>query len=93
LHDWFFEHQAELRDDNIARMVDSIVGARADIDPQAYRKCLSVHGGDQQLAADRVFAERHSLRATPTIFVNGVRWDGVLRPEELRALVDLIAPR
>ncbi|MEX1362023.1 MAG: thioredoxin domain-containing protein [Nannocystaceae bacterium] len=60
------------------------VGADADVLAQ----CLESERPDQQLEADAAKAEEYGVRALPTCFIGGQRFEGLQKEEVLRAAID-----
>lgn len=87
LHDALFAAQEKVTKDSLERFVKGILGRRADIDLRLYGTCVAEHQVSRQIDQDISFAMGHGVQGTPTLFVNGVRHDGVATMEEIRKLV------
>ena len=86
MHDLLFEHQRALKYDNLARYADE-AGAEGDVvlndlDEARYRELVreSFMGG-----------ARSGVSGTPTLFIDGVRYDGPRDEETLVAVLTRLA--
>lgn len=82
MHDWLLTHQDTLDRDGLLRAAEAI---GLDVDRFAYELDEHVHAPrvDEDLAS----AERSHATATPTFFVDGVRYDG---PWDQESLLDAV---
>jgi protein-disulfide isomerase len=71
MHDLLYEHQDDLHDEALLRYSRS-VGADAD----EVAAVLARGGTRERVQADLLGALRSGANATPTFFVNGLRYDG-----------------
>jgi protein-disulfide isomerase len=93
-HDALFARQAEwasLTAQTAASTFESIAGG-IGLDVARWRSDAISHAVIDAVAADRREAERLQLSGTPTIFIGGVRYDGRLDQNALRAAVLAATP-
>jgi protein-disulfide isomerase len=91
LHDELFREQANLNPGALHNFVQRILAKRTDVDLHSYKKCVASHEAAEDVDRDLAFAQEHKIQATPTVFVNGVRRDGVMRPVEIRRLAESLS--
>lgn len=81
-HDLLYEHQSALRDADLLGY-----GARLGLDAAAVRAAFD-GGFDARIRQDFIGGVRSGVNGTPTLFVNGQRYDG---PRDLASLEALVA--
>jgi protein-disulfide isomerase len=86
-HDRLLEAQPERRNGGFAKERLKLYGAELRLEAAAFDACV-----DSGRYADRVKAEtemgrRKGVSKTPTLFVNGLKLEGVPEPEALDALI------
>jgi protein-disulfide isomerase len=62
------------------------------LDLSRYDSCMDSRRAQPQVDADYAEGERLGVNATPTFFVNGRMWPTVLGYDQIRAIVDSLAP-
>lgn len=62
------------------------------LDLSRYESCMDTRRAQPQVDADYAEGERLGVNSTPTFFVNGRMWPGVLVYDAIRAIVDSLAP-
>jgi len=62
------------------------------LDLSRYDSCMETRRAQPQVDADHAEGERLGVNATPTFFVNGRKWPDVLDYDQIRAIVDSLAP-
>lgn len=77
LHDYLFANQVKLSIENLDMRVLEFLNARSDIDEKGYLDCLGKHRMSKEIEEDIIFAREHHIEGTPTLFVNGVRKEGL----------------
>jgi protein-disulfide isomerase len=87
VHDQLFKNQIKIKPSNLARIVESAIANRIDVNLNRYRNCVVRREADERVSRDIAFAEDHGLSGTPTLIINGVRKDGIAQMDEFRALV------
>jgi protein-disulfide isomerase len=78
MHDMLYEHQRAL---DPAHLQDYMRKLALDVD--ALKAALQSGAPDKKVAADFRNGVRSGVNGTPTFFINGVRFDGDWRDEEL----------
>jgi len=88
MHDLLFEHQDELEDENLIAYA-----ATLGIDPQWAATALERETFRERVREDVASGGRSGVNGTPTFYINGVRYDGLLHPTALlEALVAAATP-
>jgi protein-disulfide isomerase len=87
LHDSLYRDQPEVTEENLNTRIEAIIAKRLDIDVKAYAACVGNRDTAGIVDRDIGFAKEHNITGTPTLFINGLRQDGVATVEELRVLV------
>ena len=83
MHDRLFEHQQTLDD---ARLLEDATATGVDVDQ--FREDFAQHRGRDRIQDDLKSAVRSDVHGTPTFFINGQRYQGRGRADELyRALL------
>jgi protein-disulfide isomerase len=85
LHDAFYQKQNEITPDNVEQFVRNKVG-NSGVDIKGLDACVGEHRSTQQVEADVAVAMKYGLRATPAMFINDVRRQGVVQAEEIRSI-------
>lgn len=62
------------------------------LDLPRYESCMETRRAQPQVDAEYAEGERLGVNATPTFFVNGRMWPTVLDYDQIRAIVDSLAP-
>lgn len=79
---WPYAHALYEADDfSVASLVSLAKKNRLDAGKLA--KCIVSRKPDQAIMADRAEAERFKARGTPVLFINGIRNEGYMNPEQL----------
>jgi len=88
MHDMLFENQEELDDDNLGRLASKL-------GMDAKRLLSEIVGGKHlpRLREDFQAGLRAGVNGTPTLFVNGVFYDGPPAVEALLAAFEKVSPR
>ena len=87
LHDYFFEHQKELKPDTLTQSVLEYAGGLSGFNAQTLRTCLEQKGASAAVERDVALGKEIGVTGTPTMFVNGERLSGY-RAEQLRAMIE-----
>jgi protein-disulfide isomerase len=93
VHDVLFEQQEKLTNENLANVVKTFLIKRRDVDVGLYEKCVLTRQTAQRIDQDLAFAMKYNIHATPTMFINGIRMDGVAYAETIRALARLASSK
>ena len=89
VHDFLFSHQAEITSDNHNEKVMSVL--RGSVDIEQHQQCLTEHKGTQQIDKDIAVARNHRIDATPTVFINRERWEGLIDFTEIHTFIQQYA--
>jgi protein-disulfide isomerase len=88
MHDSLFEHQNALEDENLIAYATTL-----GIDPQWATAALEQGLFRERVREDVASGGRSGVNGTPTFYVNGGRYDGLLHPDALLdALVSAATP-
>ena len=87
LHDYFFEHQKDLKPETLrANLIEYAAGIHG-IDPARLNACIEQKAAAAEVDRDLALGASVGVTGTPTMFVNGERVTGY-RQEEIRAAVE-----
>jgi len=88
MHDFLFEHQDTLEDENLIAFAASL-----GIDPGWAARALAQGLFRERVREDFASGVKSGVNGTPTFFINGARYDGLLHPTSLvEALVSAATP-
>jgi len=65
---------------------------RLRLDLSGYDSCMETRRAQPQVDADYAEGERLGVNETPTFFVNGRMWPNILGYDQIKAIVDSLAP-
>ncbi|MCA2183129.1 Na+/H+ antiporter NhaA [Nonomuraea glycinis] len=83
MHDILFDNQRFLTDEDLGRYADQL-----DVDPWS-----EIHRHQTRVGRDEASGRASGVRGTPTLFINGVRYQGGLDLESISKAVDEARPR
>jgi protein-disulfide isomerase len=84
MHDLLFEHQQALEDKHLAQYA-----AEIGLDAQRFSQDMGDHTYLERVQQDLEGGVRSGVRGTPTFFINGQRYEGRARADDLyRALLE-----
>ncbi|HEX5004464.1 MAG TPA: thioredoxin domain-containing protein, partial [Gemmatimonadales bacterium] len=86
MHDLIFEHQRALDDASLARYA-----AEAGVDPAGVLQDLQEERYAAQVRTSFIGGVRSGVNGTPTLFIDGIRYDGPRDEETLVAALELVA--
>jgi protein-disulfide isomerase len=86
-HDRLFVHQKEMDSANFDDKAAAFLADAPQVDLKQFKDCLASQGGESLLEKDEAMARLYHVNATPTLFVNGVRKQGFVWVEDLRAAI------
>jgi protein-disulfide isomerase len=90
-HDYFFEHQKELKPDTLTQSVLEYAAGLSGFNAQTLSTCLEQKGASAAVERDVALGKEIGVTGTPTMFVNGERLSGY-RAEQLRAMIERAGP-
>jgi protein-disulfide isomerase len=86
MHDWLFHHQDALADADLAAHA-----AALGLQQVQFERDLAGHAFAARVEGDVEMGRRQGVRGTPTVFVNGARYEGRIDPVGLRRFVATLA--
>jgi protein-disulfide isomerase len=93
LHNSLFRQQDTITLDNLDDIASRSLRGRSDLNIETLDRCIAGRKSSPEVEEDMRFAETHRIRATPTLFVNDIRRDGLIRTEDLRELVRAVSAK
>lgn len=87
LHDYLFANQQTLSKDNIHDQAVAFVESNTDIDKAQFESCVDRDMAAGPVAQDVDMGQKNGVRATPTIFINGTRYEGAKDAAQLSSLI------
>lgn len=94
VHDFLFQHQSELTVNNIGPELRSYVQSANTIDATKFSECVRKDGAAKLVDSDLALARENEVNSTPTLFVNGLRINGIASSEQLQTLIrELASPK
>jgi formate-nitrite transporter family protein len=90
MHDRLFQRQHALEPDDLRRHARKL-----ELDVVRWERVMALPSTEQRVLADLTGGRRSGVRGTPTLFINGVRYDGPIEREALIAALAraAVAPR
>jgi protein-disulfide isomerase len=82
-HDFFFQNQQAITLDTIKTKAAAFAASRSDLDQSQFSVCVERELSLGPVAQDQQLGERLGIRGTPSLFVNGVRFDGLRTADEM----------
>jgi predicted DsbA family dithiol-disulfide isomerase len=58
------------------------------LDKEKFRECVDEHQSVERVEKDLELGRLNGVHVTPTIFVNGIRYEGDKNAEQLRAILE-----
>ncbi|MGH9772507.1 MAG: thioredoxin domain-containing protein [Candidatus Acidiferrales bacterium] len=87
MHDQLFEHQADITAKNIHQKLLGFAKATKSLNLQEFQNCLDNQMSLGLVLRDLNLASDNHINATPTLFINGKRVQGVQDANELMQLI------
>jgi protein-disulfide isomerase len=75
-HDWIYDHQAEINQDNLKTQVQDFAKTAPDLDAVQLGRCIDSKATEGEVDASLVEGRALHVDATPTLFLNGRRLIG-----------------
>ena len=91
LHDFFFSNQPPLNEESTYDVAVAFLAkdGSSKIDTNRLTECFHKRKGMEAVQRDIDLGRRYGVAFTPTLFVNGVRYVGVMSSSELETLIAL----
>ena len=83
LHDWIFQHQDELGEQQL-----SAAAATLQLDGKRFDACMMSHKYQEAVADNQAAGEKAGVSGTPAFFVNGVLLSGAQPFEKFQELIE-----
>jgi protein-disulfide isomerase len=87
MSNYLFDNQKGLTEDNVRTNVDSFVLANGVIKKGQFDECLSKRLSAAGVSQDMELGTRYGVHVTPTLFINGVKYEGAKDVTQLRAII------
>jgi len=87
-HDWVFEHQQEIKPENLRDQVLAYVKDH-NLDASKISACLDSHAAAQEVRTYQDTGELLQVQQTPTLFINGRMLSGAVPWETIDAVIKL----
>jgi protein-disulfide isomerase len=91
VHNTVFGQQASIDGASVKKVVDGILESRADVNLAAYRSCVQEERGALKVQTDISLGQKLGVKSTPTVFINGIRWSGVIDIQQIGAIAKSIS--
>ena len=86
-HDWVYEHQAELKPENLREKVIEFATAKK-LETLALSRCIDTKATEAEVNKNVADARALQIESTPTLFLNGRRLVGQISWPQLRQIID-----
>jgi protein-disulfide isomerase len=87
VNDYMFANQASLTADNVREKVAAFITANAGVDKVQFDKCMDKKLSAGGVAQDVDLGNKNGVHVTPTLFINGTKYDGAKDLTQLRAII------
>jgi len=87
LHNYLFENQKTFTTENLREKVTTFAVENAAIDKTQFNVCLDKKLATGGVVEDMEMGTRNGVKATPTLFINGTRYEGVKDAAQLHAII------
>jgi|HubBroStandDraft_1064217.scaffolds.fasta_scaffold00503_15 protein-disulfide isomerase len=88
LHDFFFSSRQDLNRTNIYDKAMAFVGTDTNLNNSAFKSCVDKHEAAALVDRDMQVGRVNNVHATPTMFVNGVLYQGLRDVTQLQAILE-----
>ena len=82
-HDFLMANQSDLTPDSLGERLRLLASQGAALDGKRLQDCVDNHEADAVLLRDEQLARLYRVDSTPTVFIDGVRSQGLHSAEEL----------
>jgi protein-disulfide isomerase len=86
-HDYVFDNQASLTTENIREKAEALIGQDKGFNKNAFEVCIDDPATVADVEKDVQLGKQLGVSATPTLFVNGKRFDGAPSGPQLEDLI------
>ena len=87
LHDFAFSNQKELTAENVEERIGAFADQQSGIDHKAFHECVDRGLTVGPVLKDEELGRKEGVHATPTIFINGTRIEGIRDAAQLKQLI------
>lgn len=87
VHDYFFQNQTTFTADNVRANATAFALASAGVDKAQFQTCLDKRLAVGGVTQDMDLGNKNGVHATPTLFINGTKYDGAKDVVALRAIL------
>ena len=91
MHDFFFQNQATLQTATMKDQAMAFAATVKGIDQPKFATCVDRELGLGPVTQDLQLGDKMGIHGTPTLFINGVRFDGMRSADEINQLVERAA--
>jgi protein-disulfide isomerase len=88
MHDYLFQNQATLTTENVRTNATAFALESANIDKEGFRGCLNKRLAVGGLESDMDLGKKNGVHVTPTMFINGTKYEGTRDAAALRVILD-----
>jgi protein-disulfide isomerase len=88
VYNYLFLDQLKLSESNISSEISGFVARSNDIDFDRFTKCVKAGEMVNAVSEDMKLGRLNGVHATPTLFINGVKYEGLKDSDQLRAILD-----
>jgi len=98
MHDFFFQNQQSLHPDDIKQKAIEYAATIKGVDETQLTSCVDRELALGPVMQDQQLGQKMGIHGTPSLFINGVRFDGARSADEINSLVErasrgeLVAP-
>ncbi len=90
--DYLYAHQAGENSGALSNGNLKAIAARLGLDANTFNTCLDSGKYAAQVQQELAEGQQRGVQGTPTFFINGQRYEGVLTYDQLAALIDAAQP-
>lgn len=88
VHDFLFDNQKTITADNLNQKVEDFVATSATLDKAQFKKCVDKDMALGIVTNDMALGQKNGVHATPTVFINGVKYEGVQSAAQLLEIIN-----
>jgi protein-disulfide isomerase len=86
-HDFVFQHQSELSSAVLIDALEKKLRQSPGFNSALFQQCLQNHSAKQLVDRDIQFGLESGIRATPAVFINGVKVNWAGNPDQVKSLI------